>query len=55
MSPGTETVLRAHFTVATIGGAYGHPGQTDVQARSTNSVRPLCWLLPLVVAYFHAW
>ena len=53
MSHGIETVLRAHLTVATMGGAYGHPGHTDVQARGTNLVRPLGWQLPWVVAHFH--
>ena len=31
-----ESVLRAHFAVATIGGAYRHPGQTFVRAPGTN-------------------
>jgi hypothetical protein len=54
MSLVTETVLRAHLTVATIEGASRHPGQTDVQARGTNTVRPLRWLPTGVVAHFHA-
>jgi hypothetical protein len=33
---GSESVLRAHFAVATIGGAYRHPGQTFVRAPGTN-------------------